>query len=365
MSSPTFTPLPGEIADHRPASRWPANVLVALGVLAAVLFCFSPRFWLIVQDAPETVQWSRAHAFLAQCEQPLRRDIEPAMLWRLLPPLVAHALHLPGRIPLVIPWLGVLAATLYVCQILRRANSDGRFVFGGTLLFATTSAVLVPTTWLGINDAWVWLGLLAVAFGRSPWAVPVACLLCPWIDERFVIGLPLACLLAENNHANQTWFKRALPFLCLLPYAVIRLALTDPALSGTVGQFAAQQLGQNFRELPMAPLGWWMGLRVGWVAIACALWLLPPPRRIMLGVAIAITLVVSALLASDLSRSAAIAAPVLIAGCLLLAKVRPAEAPRWVLVLGIANLVIPAANVTLKFIDPIHPLPIELFRLLR
>jgi len=38
------------------------------------------------------------------------------------------------------------------------------------------------------------LGLLIVAFAKSPRSAWLACLWAPWIDERFVIGAPLAML---------------------------------------------------------------------------------------------------------------------------------------------------------------------------
>jgi len=136
-------------------------VLITAGCLALSVTFFAPRLWLMRHYVKGSFQWDRAHTFLLQCEQPMRRDIEPAMHWRLLPPVVCHALRLPDNTPLALPWLGIVAATAYVAVLLRRRMDDGRFVLGGTLLFATTSAVLVPVGWLGMNDAWVWLGLLA------------------------------------------------------------------------------------------------------------------------------------------------------------------------------------------------------------
>jgi hypothetical protein len=69
---------------------------IALACLALGMFFFAPQLWLMTEYQPGTFQWDRARTFLLQCEIPLRRDIEPAMHWRLLPPLVCHALHLRG-----------------------------------------------------------------------------------------------------------------------------------------------------------------------------------------------------------------------------------------------------------------------------
>ncbi len=342
-------------------------VLIVSASLALSVLFFSPRLWLMKSYVAGSFQWDRAHTFLQQCEQPLRRDIEPAMLWRLLPPLVAHTLHLPGNTPLALPWLGLFAATTYAAVLLRRRLDDPRFVFGGTLLFATTSAVLVPVGWLGMNDAWVWLGLLVVAFGRAPWAAPLACLLCPWVDERFIIGFPLAWLVARLERSEPLFGKPTLYALWLVPYALIRLTVSrhDAAASESTAVFLHLQVTQSLQLLPLVPLGWWMGLRAAWVAVAYALWDLPRTRGALAAAILLGTLGISVLLASDLSRSAAIATPLVLAGCFALARRHPAQAPRLMLILGVINLIIPAAHLTYVHIDPINPLPIELIRLFR
>lgn len=343
---------------------WAAGRLGLLALALSVLF-FAPRLWLMRTEVPGSFQWDRAHTFLQQCEQPFRRDIEPAMLWRLLPPLVAHALHLPGKTPLVLPWLGLLAATWYAATLLQRQKADIRFVLGGTLLFTTTSAALVPIGWLGMNDAWVWLGLLAVSFGRSSWALPLACLLCPWIDERFVIGFPLAWLVARMDRGEPLMGSAALGSLWLLPYVVGRLGLgaVDTQANASTTAFFRTQLPEIFQRLPFAPLGWWMGLRAAWGAAAYGAW--TGRHRWTAAITALLTLGLMAVLASDLSRSAAVLVPLVFAGCLTLARRHPTHAPRLVLAAGLVNLLIPAAHVTYVHIDPISPLPLELFRLLR
>lgn len=346
---------------------WQRLAAITAVCLALSVTFFAPRLWLMRHYVPGSFQWDRAHTFLLQCEQPLRRDIEPAMQWRLLPPLVSHALRLPGNTPLALPWLGIIAATAYVAVLCRRRVDDWRFIAGGTLLFATTSAVLVPVGWLGLNDAWVWLGLLAVAFGRAAWAAPVACLLCPWIDERFIIGFPLAWLVGRADR-GQGWSWNALrDGLWLLPYAVLRLTLgrQDAAAGAAASQFLSYQLQNALQIAPFAPLGWWMGLRAGWVPVAYAGSTATPGRRWLGGATLCATVALCFLLASDLSRSIAIIMPVVLLGCFDYARRSPLNAPRALLILGVANLLIPAAHVTFHHIDPINPLPIEIFRWLR
>ncbi len=312
-------------------------------------------------------EWSRGNTFLQQCADPLRRDIEPAMAWRLLPPFVAHVLHLPGYTPFVIPWAGILANVIYVSVLLRRGLNDYRFVLGGTVLFATTSAVLVPVGWLGMNDSWVWLGLLAVSFGKSRWAVPLSCLLCPWIDERFIIGFPVAWLLARFDRNEPVFGVHLLNALWLLPYAAVRLLIStqNPAVANVSTGFLHTQIAYSVGLLPLAPLAWWMGLRAAWLAVACALFDLSRFRALLVLGVFATTLGISFLLAADMSRSVAIASPLILAGCLSFARRHQEIAPRAMLLIGGFNLLIPAAHVVAAHIQVIDSLPIELYRLLR
>jgi len=342
-------------------------ILITATCLALSVSFFAPRLWLMRHYVKGSFQWDRAHTFLAQCEQPMRRDIEPAMQWRLLPPIVCHVLRLPGNTPLALPWLGIIAATAYTAVLFRRRIDDWRFVAGGTLLFATTSAVLVPVGWLGMNDAWVWLGLLAVAFGRARWAVPLACLLCPWIDERFVIGFPLAWLVGRYERGERWNWPATAQALWLVPFVALRVWLNqqDPTASSAARDFLTHQLRPTLQLLPLVPLGWWMGLRAAWLAIAYAAWTTPPGRRLLGALTLLATAAVTMALASDFSRSIAILTPVVLFGCFEFARRSPANAPRVLLILGIANLLIPAAHVTYVHFDPINPLPIELFRFLR
>jgi hypothetical protein len=356
--------------SSRPFSTWVQAVLIALVCLALSLVFFSPRLWLLRSYLPGTYQWERAHTYLLQCEAPFRRDVEPAMYWRLLPPLVCHALGLKGSLPLALPWAGVVALTAYVAILLRRRLANGRFVFGGTLMFACTSGVIVPLHWLGMNDAWVWLGQLAVAFGAAPWTIPAACLLTPWVDERFIIGLPLALLVrsAELDDAaagrprldGKLWLRA---FCWLLPYAGLRLAFSfNPTVLHATREFLWYHVvNQAVIILPWAPLGWWMGLRAAWVPASLAIF----QRRWPLGATAALTGIVSLLLAADVSRSIAILAPLSLLGLMILSRRQPELAPRFALWVGLANLFIPAAHIVYNKVDLISPLPLELIRLWR
>jgi len=341
-------------------------LIVATGLALSVVF-FAPRLWLMQHYVPGSFQWDRGHTFLLQCEAPLRRDVEPAMYWRLLPPAVAHILGLRGHAPFLLSWLGVIASTAYIAVLLRRRLDDWRYVAGGIVLFATTSAVLVPVGWLGINDGWIWLGLLAVAFGRSRWALPVACLLAPWIDERFVIGFPLAWLVRHAERGEIPSWRSVLLAAWLVPYAALRVAWLahDPIASRVGHGIFSDAPAVALAVLPFAPLGWWMGLRAGWAAIAYAIASFPGLWRGALPLVALATAGVMLAFAGDVSRSIAILTPLLLLGCFRFARAHPAHAPRVLLALGFANLLIPALHVVAPHYDPIDSLPVELIRLLR
>jgi hypothetical protein len=343
------------------------TIAVALGCLAASLFFFSPRLWLMRSYVAGSFQWTRARTFLLQCAHPFRTDVEAAMQWRLLPPVVCRLLRLPGDTALLVPWLGVIAVTVYAAVILRRQRPGLSFVAGGTLLFAASSAVLVPTGWLGMNDGWAWIGLLAVSFGRSRLAVPAACMLGPWVDERFLLALPLAWIVRCQDRSEPVFSRSLAQLFWLAPYAAARVGSDLGLLAHRGGQsFFRGEAWELVHRAPYVPIAWWMALRAAWVPVCAALWLAPSPgRRAALGLALAATLLVGPAVAADMSRSAAMVVPVLLLGCLELDRRLPGRAPQALLLLGAANLLIPAAHVVLDKVDLISPLPIELLRLFR
>lgn len=346
--------------------RIPSNrqlVFWSLACLLLTFLFFSPHLWVMRDYFEGRIGGDRARDFLLQCEAPFRRDIEPALMWRLLPPLLCHLLGLGGKIPLLLPYLGLVALTIYVAVLLRRRLPEPKFVFGGILLFTTTSTVLFPLDFLGMNDAWVWLALLGVAFGTGRWVIPVACLFAPWVDERFIIGLPLAMLVRWRDLDQPvSWRQAALLGLWLLPYALVRVAFSFNADAARGTEFFLLYIVHSFpATVPWAPLGWWMGLRVGWVPALYAI----RDRPCLLGGVAAATLLLMLILAADISRSTAVLVPVMLLGVFRFARLNPELAPRAAWWAGMINLILPAGHVIGRAIDVASPLPIELLRLIR
>ncbi|MBA3848432.1 MAG: hypothetical protein C0502_00370 [Opitutus sp.] len=341
--------------------------LAAVAMLLAVtVFFFAPRLALWNLDYSGAFEAARGLTFLAQCEDPFRTDVELAMRWRVLPPLVCHALGLKGWMAFAIPWAGVAALVWAGLDWFLRHGLDRRAALAGGLLVATSSGVLVPLGWLGINDGWTWLCLLSVTAARSNKGVAVALLLGPWIDERVVVGLPLAlwsrhCLDPKTATPGRTMLLG----LWVAPYLVSRLAAVTLGADQGTGRFLSLAFADCAVWLPYAPLGWWMALRAGWlpVVFAAADWWQHGKSAFALGAVSFVAVAVPTLvLAADLSRSAAIFLPVLFLGWVRLA---PRLGDRQLLAVSMVQLLLPAAHVVYNKIAVISPLLLELYRLWR
>ncbi len=340
---------------------------LVLAALLGVCFFFSPHLWIMREPMPGSYEWSRALGFLKQCEAPFTRDVEPALHWRLLPPLVAHALGLEGRLAFLLPWAGIVAFLSYLAVLLRRSLDDWRWILGGLLVVGSTSAVLVPLHWLGINDAWIWLALLVVAFSPSPLAVGLACLLAPWVDERFLLAFPLAWACGRVN-ADESVFSRALlQAAWLLPYVAVRLWVSSqiPSERAAAGAFVATHFFEQLKLVPLVPLAWWMGLRAAWLPAFLAFAGLRREHAAPLAIGAALAVGSAFFLAADLSRSISVLTPLVVLGILRHARSSPEGAPRRLLLLGGVALLLPAMHVVHQKLSPVAPLPVELLRLLR
>jgi len=312
----------------------------------------------------DAFQWFRGHTFLQQCQHPLRVDIETAMRWRLLPPLVAHALGLPGYSPFAIPWIGFIITLAYLARILLLRFDNLLFALAGTLLYASTSAGLMAFQWFGINDIWVWLGHLIVAFSPSGMAIFVACLLGPWVDERFLIGLPLAWVVRSCERGDPLATRSALFMSAIVPYVVIRLAGGGNPITGEIEQhFLRENWPLILRYSSFVPFAWWTALRAAWLPALYAVYALPYPRNAMLALTALATATVTVFTALDFSRSAAIVAPLSVLGLILIGRNHQRLAPRIALCLAILGLLLPTAVVVANKVEHIDNIVTELSRI--
>jgi tetratricopeptide (TPR) repeat protein len=223
---------------------------------------------------------------------------------------------------------------------------------------------------LGFYDSWLAIALLAVGFVRQRWVVLLACVLAPWIDERFVIGLPLALCVRriwseDTTQSRWVWLKREalMPVILAIGYSVLRLLLGGAGGSQSIAQYLNQFVFSKRLAPSQRILGAWEGLRVGWLLVVAAMvrsWRLRKrgmqSEAILLVAGVVLTGLVGLLSALDMSRSMVLILPVVPLGWMTVAHTgwwrRFYVAP----VLAATALFLPARHVSGEISIPVENL---------
>ena len=358
------------------------GLLAAVGLTACLLSLvfFCPRFvlWrgLYIPESPfiNNPEVNRATDVLKQLDDPFVKIANPVnrvIGWRLLFPLIGHYLHLPVWLYLAIPQIGCVVVLAYVAHLVLREGGTWLSAFFAAALVATGSWFFASTGWLTYADSWLLLGLLAVTFSPSRLSIAAACLLEPFIDDRFILSLPLAYVTRllyfrrlDPDRRHDLLLDTAVIAAVSVAYVALRvvlLATTDAASSAYVTN-RIEELKQHVPWYRYVD-GVWMGLRAAWALVIALLWLVvrrQPRQGLLLGIAIALTLATGLLVATDIGRSMSAFFPAALLGLLLLIEARP----RWVdygvpALLGL-NLLLPASHVLTIFKVPILSLRAEI-----
>lgn len=348
------------VSLSRRIDSWPRVLFaVVAGSLALVIsaWFYPPRLQVWSRRDVRLQEWSRADGFLKQCEQPFRQDVEPAVRWRLLPPLVCHALGLKGNRPLAFCWAGLALFSILLAARLDLLGGNRLWAVIGTVGFATSGPFITALDWLGLNDGWYLIALLESAAGSSLGSLAVWTLIGPWVDERFLIALPLALYIRTRLHPRQPGSSRRACLVAgagIAPYIVLRigysLAHGDAASSNYIG--AMLEVFRIYADY--LPLGWAMGYRLCWMVIAAGLmakgasW-----RGRSTGIALsAAALIAISVIAWDLDRSTGVLLPAYLAGIVLTARAGAGETDSRrarLLMIGLAcvlvNLALPYAHI--------------------
>lgn len=363
-------------------SGWLASFRIrvaGIAVLAAMvaLFVFTPRFgvWrgLGLPKAWQFPELNRALVALQQLQHPLAPITNNSNLviqWRLLFPLLGHALSLPPWIYLALPQLGCLLVLGYVAALMLRQGHESGSALAATVLFATCSWFFISTGWLAYFDAWYVLGMLLVAFSPSRATVIGAILTAPWVDERFVIALPLCLLVRDRQSAANAvqsssrprWDEWKWYGVALLPWLFLRLGFVLSNYDQVSAQYTWNQMAANpvrDHTRPIAYLkGLWEGLRWAWVLVLA--WPFLEMRhhgRRLAGLVPAVVLVLTLgtvlAVADDLSRSVSIVVPVILLGLLLVRLHHPICLKPVLFGLCGLNLLFPAATIVGNYTYPI------------
>ncbi len=306
----------------RRIGSWPRALFAVVAGSLAILVCswfYPPRMDAWTRHDVRLQEWSRADGFLKQCQDPFRQDVEPAVRWRLLPPLVCRALGLKGNAPLAFCWAGLAAFTVLLAARLDLLTGSRPWAMLGTVGFATSGPFITALGWLGLNDGWYLLALLESTAARSLWALGLWSFLGPWIDERFLIALPLALLVRMRLRPSQAGLLRQTLLAAgagIAPYVLFRSGFSMIRGDAASAGYTATMLGVFRMYASYLPLGWAMGYRVAWLAVAAGLVAGARTSRSRLsGPALAAaSLIAISVVAWDLDRSTGILLPAYVAG---------------------------------------------------
>lgn len=370
-------PPPGSGRGGLPRPLFLAVGSAAIFLALLLLFCPQLVVWkLAFLPVPEPfADVQRAWYALRQLEQPfveIESRVNEVLEWRLLPPLLGHALHLPPTLYLALGPLGALALLAQLLHHLERETGDRLLALAGVALAGTGGWFFVSTGWLAYFDAWYGMGLVAVAMAQGRAPLVAACLLAPWVDERFLFGLPAA--LAVRALLRHAGLREARAFLgdaalcaaLIAPYAALRLGALALGDDPHTVSLLREVLGRGHPPERLA-LGAWHGWRLGWLVVAAGLgtaWWRGGARAGALVLAASALFGGAALVAADdYHRSAAVLLPTFALGVVGLGAALPRAAPLLVGALLLGNAALPASHFIRTFEAPVRSALVEAPRL--
>lgn len=359
--------------------------LVLLGLIAFVLLAlrFSPNwlpFFRLADEvqaqiaSPEERQAAeraifqghsvnRGYHVLQQTRNLSAEITEPnhkIVRWRLLFPTLGHVLNLPDWAVLGLAQAGCVLLVVILLAIAVRQSADTghrtREAFCFCVIASASAPFFTSMGLLGYYDSWLATALLAVAFAGHRGILLFACALAPWIDERFVIGFPLALVVRriidrDSSVSRWRWLKRdALwPSVLVFTYSLVRLKLGGSGGSQTIAQYLHEFAFSSTLTFAERAFGIWQGLRIGWILVAAALigvwrWL-APGRTAEAGILVAgaiITCAFGALTALDTSRSMVLIMPLVPLGWIMVTQVAWWRRIHAHLILAVAAMLTPA-----------------------
>lgn len=313
------------------------------------------------------VETRRGVCVLLQVEHPgieIPDKLHDAIQWRLLFPIIGHVLNLPPIAVFGLAYVGCVATLGFIITVLRRRGAG--FIESGlaALVLGAGSWYFTSVCWLGYFDSWLVLALLLVAFAETRWPVWLACVWAPWVDERFVMALPLALLcrylhLTAKPGAPPFVWKRELawPAGLVAVFLIVRFGLlAGRSTSGaTIGGYLAWLNGHSELSGSRVALGIWEGLRAGWWFVAAAVVQLWPrrSRALVLAAATAAMVIAGIATAQDYSRSMMLTMPVALLGVLFAVEAAAGWKAAALRSGAVAALLLPAHHVMSDRVNPI------------
>jgi len=221
--------------------------------------------------------------------------------------------------------------------------------------------LFTSTGWLGYFDSWLALGLLVLAFAGPRWPGWLACLLVPWVDERFVLAAPLALACRRVWRPESFDWKGDLgvPGALLAGFLAVRLGVLS-GRSSAEATWGGYWASRDYLAAPPAriALGGWEGLRAGWIFVGASWLLLRDRSRARLGLTafLLVTLLLGLATAQDYGRSMTMLLPAVLLGLLLAGRAMISWLRMALRAAAALALVLPAHHVMNDAVVPIHNL---------
>ena len=337
---------------HQVSTGWLRLLSISGMVLVAALLSvlsITPKLvpW---RDHPLYMETSKVPAMVEQLANPGGWDrahlAEPgfdgiqSIRWRLLPPVAGNALHLSPGVYLTMPWLGLLVLLGMVIHyaLLRGATTPEALSLG--ILVGTSSAFFSSSCAIGYFDPFYLIAIVAACYSPSTPVFLGACLLGPWVDEKFLLMLPLCSVVRWTWKPGFASVRQAA--LAISPYCLIRLVALYFG-DGSVSRQIGIQSAVFFDYARAPPEAWWYGFRAGWIVIVAGLWTaaraLDDRGRLLLFSSLIAAVASVTFLAWDTTRSIAMLVPLMLLGP------QPHQVKRALPWLAVLNLILPAAYV--------------------
>ncbi|WP_345323559.1 tetratricopeptide repeat protein [Novipirellula rosea] len=360
--------------DSSRSKKWGVSLLIAVAAAMLVILCFAPRFKLWQSfDLPEV---DRYYDTLRQLENPfedITNHVSRVNQWRLFFPFVGNLTGLSEWQFTTIPFLGCIATLFYIVILCQRAGMPIRDSLLLSTLLAMSPWYFVSTGWLAYFDSWVVFFMLVAAFSQNRIAVVTACLIAPWIDERFVLALPVLLVVRatwnDRIKAHPGAMSTMIPLIGIATsvYLVIRLIALATGTDPVAHTYAREHLAL-IQSIPITNLLWgvWFGHRIAWLFCIYFLYhCFKTYRRATFAVyslAILLTTVGALVIAGDMHRSLEMLFPVCLAGALLSRDLLPSRFTYALAAAVVLSAILPARHQLWQESYPIHSLAYELQR---
>jgi hypothetical protein len=260
--------------------------------------------------------------------------------WRLLLPVLGHTLGLSPHVYFTLPWIGAAWLVGLAIHYSRQRGATRWNALAVGVLTGTSSAFFSASCAMGYFDPFYLIPLVIVCYTPSPVILLAACVLGPWVDEKFLFMLPVCGLVRWSWKPDPKWVWLALAGIA--PYCLARISalfLGDSSFSRQIEIQSA--MFANYA--PTLPKAWWYGFRAGWLLILPGLWLaartLKPREAALFFTALLAAVGAVSFLAWDTTRSIAMLMPLLLLG------LQWPLAARWLPLFAALNLLLPAAYV--------------------